>query len=141
MVTEAFLKGDSVQCGLDAVKKSNEEWKFWIVMIIVLNIIGFIAVIFVPCKIYEHIEMSYLVVVDSNRFKLDYMETLIKRVETQIERVKDKVGMWKEDEDLEERFDILQDYVRRIHSGLILNGGFVERERERNTKYTNHSQL
>ena len=25
MVTEAFLKGDNIQCGLDAVKKSNEE--------------------------------------------------------------------------------------------------------------------
>ena len=37
MVTEAFLKGDNTQCGLDAVKKSNEEGKFWIVMIIVFK--------------------------------------------------------------------------------------------------------
>ena len=38
MVTGA-LKGDNTQCGLGTVKKSNEEWKFWIVMIIVFNII------------------------------------------------------------------------------------------------------
>ena len=29
VITEAFLKGDNVQCEMDAVKKSNEEWKFW----------------------------------------------------------------------------------------------------------------
>ena len=45
MVPEAFLKGERIQCGLDAVKKTNEAWKFWIVMIIVFNTTGFAAVI------------------------------------------------------------------------------------------------
>ena len=69
MITEASLKGDNIQCGLDAVKKSKEEWKFWIVMIIVFNIVGFPAVIFVLFKIYKHVEISYFSVVDPNRFK------------------------------------------------------------------------
>ena len=42
MVTEAFFEKDN--SGLDAVKKSKEEWKFWIVMIIVFNVIGFAAI-------------------------------------------------------------------------------------------------
>ena len=46
------------------MKKSNEEGKFWIVAIIVFNIIGFAAVIFVLFKIYKLFEMSYLIVVD-----------------------------------------------------------------------------
>ena len=56
MVSEAFLKGDNIQCGcgLDAVKTSKEEWKFWIVVMIVFNIIGFVAGIFVIFRIYKH---------------------------------------------------------------------------------------
>ena len=42
-------------------------------MIAAVNIIVFAAVIFVLFKSYQHFEMSYLIVVDSNRFKLDYM--------------------------------------------------------------------
>ena len=34
----------------------------------------------------------------------------------------------KENEGDEHQIDLLRDYARRIHSGLILNGGFVERE-------------
>ena len=44
-VTEAFFEKCNIQYGLDTVKKSNEEWKFWIVMITVFNRIGFAAVI------------------------------------------------------------------------------------------------
>ena len=31
LVTEAFLKQDNILCGLDTVKKSNEEWTFGII--------------------------------------------------------------------------------------------------------------
>ena len=54
VVAEAFLKEGNIQCELDAVKKSNEELKFCIV--IVFNIIGFAAVIFVIIKIYKHLK-------------------------------------------------------------------------------------
>ena len=54
MFTEAVLKGNNIQCGLDAVKNSNEEWEFWIVMVLVFNIIGFAAVICVFFKTYKH---------------------------------------------------------------------------------------
>ena len=30
--SDAFLKGDNIQCEMDAVRKSNEEWKYWIAM-------------------------------------------------------------------------------------------------------------
>ena len=39
MVAEAFLNRDNIQCGLGAVKKSNEELKFWIVVIFVFYIL------------------------------------------------------------------------------------------------------
>ena len=67
----------------------------------VFNIIGFAAVIFVLFKIYKHFATSYLFVVDSNRI-LDYIETLIKRVEKQIERVEERLGIWREEELLSE---------------------------------------
>ena len=54
--TEAFLKGDDVQCETIAVKKSNEEWAICIVIIIVFNIIGFAPVIFASFRIYKHFE-------------------------------------------------------------------------------------
>ena len=78
----------------------------------VFNIIGFAAVIFVLFKIYKHFATSYLFVVDSNRI-LDYIETLIKRVEKQIERVEERLGIWREEE-LEHEVDLLRDYARRV---------------------------
>ena len=56
MVTEAFSEGDNSDCEVDAVKKSNEESKFWVVMIIVFNIVGFATFSFVTYKIYKHFE-------------------------------------------------------------------------------------
>ena len=53
MVTEAFLKeGDNIQCGLEdmrleEIKESNDNWRFWIVVIIAINIIVFAVLIFV----------------------------------------------------------------------------------------------
>ena len=75
-------------------------------MIIACNIIGFAAAIFVLFKIYKHFEISYSSVVDSSRFKLDYMENLIRGVEKKIEEVEERVGIWREEE-LEERIYIL----------------------------------
>ena len=43
MVTEAFLKEEeNNQGGLEEMKDSN-NWKFWIIVIIAINIIGFAA--------------------------------------------------------------------------------------------------
>ena len=53
MVSEAFLKGDNIQCVLDAVKKPNEELQFWIVMITVFNMIGFATVICHLCTLQD----------------------------------------------------------------------------------------
>ena len=44
--TEAFLKEKgNIQCGLEELNQSKESWKFWISVIIVINVIGFAAVI------------------------------------------------------------------------------------------------
>ena len=76
MITEAFVKGDNIQCGLDAVNKSN-----WIVMTFVFNIFGF-AVVVAPFKIYKHLEMLHEdVVVHSTRFKSGFLETIAKRID------------------------------------------------------------
>ena len=57
MVTEAFLKErGNIQRGMEKVKGSNESWKFWMVVIIAINIIGFAAVAFVLWKLYKHFE-------------------------------------------------------------------------------------
>ena len=56
-------------------------------------------------------------------------ETLVKRIEKRVGEVEERVGIWREEE-LEDKSDTLEDCVRRIHSGLFLNGGFVERERD-----------
>ena len=54
MVTEAFIREkDNIQCGLEEMKEPNESWKFWIVVIIVVNIIGFAAVTFVLWRPYK----------------------------------------------------------------------------------------
>ena len=45
----------------------------------------------------------------------------------QIEIVEERVGIWREEE-LEERINVLRNDARRIHCGLVLNGGFVEHE-------------
>ena len=89
MVAEAFLKGDNIQCGLDAVKNSNEEWTFWIAF----NLIGFAAVILVLFKIYKHFEISYFSVADADKFQFDYMDTLVKRVEKRLDEVEERVGI------------------------------------------------
>ena len=93
MVTEAFLKGDNTQRGLGAgaVKKSNEEWKFWIVMIIVFNTTGFAAVIFVLFKTYKHFKPLHAKEVHTNRFLAEYYETLVKRIEKRIFEVEERV--------------------------------------------------
>ena len=59
MVAEAFLKGNNIQCGLDAVKKYNEEWTSCIVMIIAFNFFGFTAVIFVIFRIYKYVKARH----------------------------------------------------------------------------------
>ena len=119
------LGGQRTRCGLEAVKKSN-EWKFWFV-IIVLNLIGFAAVIFVPFKIYDDFETSYSSEVGSNRFKFDYLETKIKRVEKQIETLESKIGDCEEDE---HQIDLR----RRIHCGWIDFQWRLCREGHQNTQ-------
>ena len=84
-ITKSFLKGDNIQCEMDAVKKSNERWTIRIVAIIVLNIVGFAAVIFVIFRIFKRFEIRYGQQAHSNHFMTNYMETLVKEVEKGIE--------------------------------------------------------
>ena len=86
----------------------------------------FAAVIFVLCKTYKHFEISYFSVVDSKHFKVDYLETLIRNVEKEIEILEGKIEDYDGSE--LEGINILHNYTRRFHCGLILNGGFVEHE-------------
>ena len=58
MVTETFLKEGNTQRELGAVMKSNEDWKFWIVRIIVFNNVGFATLAFVIYRIFKHLEMK-----------------------------------------------------------------------------------
>ena len=64
MVTEAVLKeGDHIQCGLEdmrleEMKEPNDNWAFWMVVIIAINIIFFAVVIFVGYRIFKHLELK-----------------------------------------------------------------------------------
>ena len=73
--------------------------------------------ILVLFKVYKQFEIS---VVDSNRFKADYLETLIRRAGKEIE-ILDTM-----DQRREKQYST--QLIRRFHCGLNLNGGFVEHE-------------
>ena len=44
---------------MEDLKEANDNWKFWIAVIIVIKIIGFAAVICARRKLYKHIEKPY----------------------------------------------------------------------------------
>ena len=122
MVSEAFLKaGDNIQCGLEdkrleEMKESNGNWKFWITVIIAIDIIFLAVVIFVV----KRTVMSNGVIQRDADWRADNLEF----------RLTELSGIWKEMPFrwIMGRINTLHNYARRIHSGLILNGGFVERE-------------
>ena len=97
-----------------------------VVLSIVFNITGFAEVIFVIFKTYKLFSALRADFVHASSFMTGCCETIAKRIDKRIDDVEVRVGMWREEE-LEEKLETLQDYVRRIHSGLILNAGFVER--------------
>ena len=115
MVKEAFIKEKAnTQCGLDAGKNCVPT----------LLVCSSDRCLFL---IYKHFEISYSSVIDSSRFRFEYLESLIRRVEKEIERLESKTGECEKDE-REERATLLHNYAKRIHCGLILYGGFVENE-------------
>ena len=84
----------------------------------------FAAVILVIFRIYKHFETLRADFAHTNR---EFYETIDKRIDKRIDDVEVRVAIWREEE-LEDKLDTLQNHDRRIHSGLTLNGGFVERE-------------
>ena len=83
-----------------------------------MNIIGFEATTFAMWKLYRYFEDSYTRLKNTLGDGVDGAELRI----LEIERMFDQV------DDDNERIDKLRDYTRGFHSGLILNGGFVEEE-------------
>ena len=59
-VTEAFLKEEEDnQCRLEKMKDSNDSWNILIIVVIMINIIGFAAVIFALWKLYRRVAKHY----------------------------------------------------------------------------------
>ena len=61
-------------------------------------------------------------IVFSSRFRFDYLETLISRGEKEIDTLESKIGSC-EEENHEEKINLLPNYARKIYCGLSLNGG------------------
>ena len=104
-------------------KEFNENWKVLIIVLLTLVIIGFAAVTFALWKPYMHIEKLYE----------DAMETIRLRTDEAKFRMVERADMMRENGGDERQSGLLRDCARRAHGGLVLNGGFVER----NTKHSN----
>ena len=97
------------------LKESNDNWKFWIAVIIV---IGFAAMIFALFKRNKHFAISYDTAMETARSRREEIDFKFRQLERMI----------RDCEDDGHQIDLLRDCARKVRSGWILNGGFVEKE-------------
>ena len=115
MVAEAGVFPRRVeQCRLE-VEDSNKSWEITIVVIIA---VCFAVMPFATCRLYKHVEHKYEVLRDLLFNRVNEAELRMVGIEYMIDQ---------KEED-EHRLDKLTGYTRRIHCGLVLNGGFVQEQ-------------
>ena len=111
MVTEGFIMRDK--------RSTNANWRWKTPIenaVVMIIIVGFAAMTFAMWTLYRYFEDRYSLLMQNLGDRVDAAELRMVDIEWKLDQV----------EGADKGIDKLLDYTRRIHSGLIPTGGFVD---------------